>query len=191
MRPPRLNDASAELWNGILIFGTVQKAEIFFPLLEYDDLDAEEAAMRSAGPQWVGSAPESPRIGPWARAAFDNDQSSKKMNSRGLKSMSVEELWSLHELVSAALASKIQVETAKLDQRLRQLSVAAVSHNGRNMRHARRPYPPVHAKYRNPAEPSETWAGRGKRPRWLSAQLKSGKQIDDFRIDMATAQAAE
>ena len=105
--------------------------------------------------------------------------------------MSVEELWSLHELVSAALASKIQAETAKLDQRLRQLSLATVSHNGKNMRQARRPYPLVHAKYRNPAEPSETWAGRGKRPRWLSAQLKSGKQIDDFRIDMATAQAAE
>jgi DNA-binding protein H-NS len=111
------------------------------------------------------------------------------MKSRDLKSMSVEELWSLHELVSAALASKIQAETAKLDQRLRQLGVA-VSHNDKKMRHARRPYPLVHAKYRNPAEPSETWAGRGKRPRWLSAQLKSGKQIDDFRIDMTTAQAA-
>jgi DNA-binding protein H-NS len=113
------------------------------------------------------------------------------MISRDLKSMSVEDLWSLHELVSAALAHKIQAETAKLDQRLRLLGLAAaVSHNGKKTRHARRPYPLVHAKYRNPAEPSETWAGRGKRPRWLSAQLKSGKQIDDFRIDMATAQAA-
>jgi len=104
--------------------------------------------------------------------------------------MSVEELWSLHELVSAALARKIQAETAKLDQRLRQLSLAAVSYNGKKKGRARRPYPLVHPKYRNPAEPSETWAGRGKRPRWLSAQLKSGKQIDDFRIDMATAQVA-
>lgn len=148
--------------------------------------------MKSAGPQWVNLAlPKSPRIGPWAKAAFDNAKSLKKMKSRDLKSMSVEELWSLHELVSAALASKIQAETTKLDQRLRKLSLATVSHNGKNMRHARRPYPPVHAKYRNPAEPSETWAGRGKRPRWLSAQLKSGKQIDDFRIDTATAQAAE
>jgi DNA-binding protein H-NS len=112
------------------------------------------------------------------------------MKPRDLKSMSVEELWSLHELVSAALARKIQAETAKLDQRLRQLGLAAVSHNGKKMAHARRPYPLVYAKYRNPAEPSETWAGRGKRPRWLSAQLKSGKQIDDFRIDLATAQAA-
>jgi DNA-binding protein H-NS len=103
--------------------------------------------------------------------------------------MSVEELWSLRELVSVALARKIQDETAKLDQRLRQLGFAAASPNGKKRGRGRRPYPLVYAKYRNPAEPSETWAGRGKRPRWLSAQLKSGKQIDDFRVDLATAQA--
>jgi DNA-binding protein H-NS len=40
-------------------------------------------------------------------------------------------------------------------------------------------------KYRNPSRPSETWAGRGKQPRWLTVQLESGKQIDDFRIDLA------
>jgi DNA-binding protein H-NS len=138
------------------------------------------------------NSPESPGIGLSAKAAFYNDKSSglKKMKPHDLKSMSVEELWSLHELVAAALAGKIQAETAKLDQRLRQLGLATVSHNGSKTGRARRPYPLVHAKYRNPAEPSETWAGRGKRPRWLSAQLKSGKQIDDFRIDMATAQSA-
>jgi DNA-binding protein H-NS len=46
----------------------------------------------------------------------------------------------------------------------------------------RRRYPPVRPKYRNPARPSETWAGRGKQPRWLKAQLGSGKKLDDFRI---------
>lgn len=46
----------------------------------------------------------------------------------------------------------------------------------------RRPYPVVMPKYRNPERPSETWAGRGKTPRWLTAQLKSGRRIDDFRI---------
>jgi DNA-binding protein H-NS len=50
---------------------------------------------------------------------------------------------------------------------------------------ARRPYPVVVPKYRNPERPSETWAGRGKTPRWLTAQLKSGKRIDDFRIRYA------
>jgi DNA-binding protein H-NS len=105
------------------------------------------------------------------------------MKPRDLKSMSVEELWSLHELVSAALARKIKARTAKLDLRLRRLG--AVSHNGNKISHAPRFYPQVYPKYRNPAEPSETWAGRGKKPRWLSAQLELGKQIHDFLIAAA------
>src|SRR5258707_15765614 len=40
---------------------------------------------------------------------------------------------------------------------------------------------------RHPAEPSETWAGRGKKPHWLPAQLKAGKRIDGIRIDLAAA----
>jgi len=111
------------------------------------------------------------------------------MKPHDLKSMSVEELWSLHELVSAALAGKIQAETAKLDRRLRQLGLSAVSHNGKRMGHARRPYPLVYPKYRNPAEPSQTWAGRGKQPRWLTAQLRSGKQLNDFRIQLPSERA--
>jgi DNA-binding protein H-NS len=135
------------------------------------------------------SGPESPRIGPRAEAAFDNNIPSgfKKMKPPDLKSMSLDELWSLHEFVSGALARKIPAETARLDQRLRQLGLGVVPHNVKKMGPAARPYPQVFPKYRNPAEPSETWAGRGKKPRWLTAQLKSGKQIDDFRIDLATA----
>jgi DNA-binding protein H-NS len=107
------------------------------------------------------------------------------MKSRDLKSMSVEELCSLHELVSAALVRKINAETEKLDQRLRQLAFGTNSHNGAKVSHARRPYPQVYPKYRNPVKPSETWAGRGKKPRWLSAQLELGKRIDDFLIAAA------
>ncbi|WP_163314351.1 H-NS histone family protein, partial [Enterobacter hormaechei] len=46
----------------------------------------------------------------------------------------------------------------------------------------RRKYPRVLPKYRNPSEPSETWSGRGKQPRWLVAAIKSGHKIDDFKI---------
>ena len=31
-------------------------------------------------------------------------------------------------------------------------------------------------------EPSETWSGRGKQPRWLIAALKTGHTIDEFVI---------
>ncbi|MCE4369677.1 H-NS family nucleoid-associated regulatory protein [Xanthomonas hortorum] len=40
----------------------------------------------------------------------------------------------------------------------------------------------VPAKYRNPANPDETWSGRGRAPRWLAAQLAKGKKIDRFLI---------
>jgi DNA-binding protein H-NS len=31
-------------------------------------------------------------------------------------------------------------------------------------------------KYRNPADHSQTWSGRGKRPRWFHAALSAGKK---------------
>lgn len=40
----------------------------------------------------------------------------------------------------------------------------------------------VPPKYRNPANPKETWTGRGKQPRWLAEQVKKGKKVEDFLI---------
>jgi DNA-binding protein H-NS len=40
----------------------------------------------------------------------------------------------------------------------------------------------VAAKYVNPDDPSETWTGRGRKPRWLAAKLKDGERIDKFLI---------
>ena len=108
--------------------------------------------------------------------------------TQDLKSMSVDELWSLHELVTATLARKIAAEKSQLDRRLRQLGIAA-SGSAKKIDHARRPYPQVFPKYRNPAQPAETWAGRGKQPRWLAAQLRSGKKLDDFRIQPSSDRA--
>jgi DNA-binding protein H-NS len=101
------------------------------------------------------------------------------MKNGNLKSMSADELWNLHELVVAKLSQRIEAERATLEQRLRQLG-APVGDGG--LRRARRPYPKVLAKYRNPKNRSETWAGRGKQPLWLTAQLRSGKKLDDFLI---------
>lgn len=40
----------------------------------------------------------------------------------------------------------------------------------------------VAPKYRNPANPDQTWAGRGKPPKWLAAELANGKTREDFLI---------
>jgi DNA-binding protein H-NS len=43
----------------------------------------------------------------------------------------------------------------------------------------------VAPKYRGPG--GETWAGRGARPRWLSALIKQGRKPEEFAIDKARA----
>ncbi|MBP6797381.1 MAG: H-NS histone family protein, partial [Luteimonas sp.] len=40
----------------------------------------------------------------------------------------------------------------------------------------------VPPKYRNPANPTDTWTGRGKQPRWLADLVKKGKKPEDFLI---------
>jgi DNA-binding protein H-NS len=41
---------------------------------------------------------------------------------------------------------------------------------------------PAEAKYANPADPSQTWTGRGRKPGWVNDALASGKSIDDLLI---------
>ena len=122
------------------------------------------------------------------------------MNRNDFKSMSTDELWALHEEIAARLAAALTAEKSVLENRLRRLQrgietqhatddakssgakSSGAKSSGAKSSTERRPYPAVVPKYRNPERPSETWAGRGKKPRWLAAQLKSGKRIDDFRI---------
>jgi DNA-binding protein H-NS len=106
------------------------------------------------------------------------------MKNSNLKSMSVDDLWKLHESVVAELSHKMAAERAMLEDRLRKLGSTVKSPA---LKRERRPYPKVLPKYRNPENRSETWAGRGKQPRWLRAQLRSGNKLDDFLIRKASA----
>jgi DNA-binding protein H-NS len=98
-----------------------------------------------------------------------------------LESISLDELWALHEDISAVLVKKITAEKLELELRLSQLRGKSDTKENTT----RRPYPKVLPKYQNPAEPAETWSGRGKQPKWISAQLKSGKNLDDLTITRA------
>jgi len=105
-----------------------------------------------------------------------------------LEAMPLDELWELHERVSTVLSARMLAEKQELESRLAQL------HRGNNSKpvgselgpvgrpRPRRKYPQVFPKYQNPLDPTETWAGRGKQPRWLVVALKAGGKIDDFRI---------
>ena len=103
------------------------------------------------------------------------------MKRNDFKSMSTDELWALHEEIASRLAASLLAEKRVLEDRLKQLKGGAEARRESSST-GRRPYPTVVPKFRNPDRPSETWAGRGKTPRWLAAKLKAGKRIDDFRI---------
>lgn len=38
------------------------------------------------------------------------------------------------------------------------------------------------AKYANPADPSQTWTGRGRQPNWIKDAMASGKPLEEFAI---------
>ena len=40
----------------------------------------------------------------------------------------------------------------------------------------------VAPKYANPQDPTMTWTGRGRKPRWVQENLESGKELDDLLI---------
>jgi len=81
----------------------------------------------------------------------------------------------------------ITAQKRQLEQRLLKLNQQQGPGGADNERPAkptnqRRQYPQVFPKYRNPFVPTETWSGRGKRPRWLVAALKAGGNIEDFAV---------
>jgi DNA-binding protein H-NS len=112
---------------------------------------------------------------------------SKKLN---LDAMSVDEMWQLHEEISQTLSVRLAAEKRELEKRLAQLrrekdgrqSGPADAQASQGEGRERRKYPRVFPKYQNPREPSETWSGRGKQPRWLVAALKTGRTIEEFAI---------
>jgi DNA-binding protein H-NS len=111
----------------------------------------------------------------------------KKLN---LDSMSVDEMWQLHEEIGRVLSVRLTSEKRELEKRLERLrrdkQVPSLrSSNGMKdlARAPRRKYPRVYPKYQNPQEPSETWSGRGKTPRWLVAVLKTGHKLEEFAIN--------
>jgi DNA-binding protein H-NS len=111
------------------------------------------------------------------------------MRKPDLSTMEFDELWLIHEELTELLSERIMAEKRELEKRLAQLNrVEIIKQPGTSNldsgadRASRRKYPKVLPKYCNPLSPSETWSGRGKQPRWLVAALKTGRQLNEFKI---------
>ena len=101
---------------------------------------------------------------------------------KNIKNMTLEELIRTGATINAEIALRSAVE--------RQLILDALAKSASTTRAGNRPSMNGHALkgrklpplYRNPGNRSETWAGRGHKPRWLTAALKRGKKLEYFAI---------
>ena len=118
-----------------------------------------------------------------------------------LNAMSMPELLKLRGQIQTALARKIEREREELQAQIDQLSALDLTGGG-SRSGVRRGRPPrgsarsrrgngkahplkgrsVAPKYRDPENPSQTWAGRGQAPRWLTAYEAQGRKRDEFLI---------
>ena len=123
------------------------------------------------------------------------DSHENAMRKPDLDAMQFEDLWLLHEQLTKILSGKIVAEKRELENRLAKLNRVEIREPRSTHplsiidRAPRRKYPKVLPKYCNPLAPSETWSGRGKRPRWLVAALEGGHRLDEFEIDNVEKEA--
>ena len=96
-----------------------------------------------------------------------------------LKYMSVDKLSKLKDQIEAALTTRVADERRALQAQLGELARFA---DGKVRFKGAGSGGVVPPKYRNPDNPAETWAGRGLKPRWLAAVLKTGKKLEQFSI---------
>jgi DNA-binding protein H-NS len=115
------------------------------------------------------------------------------MRIQDLDTMQFDELWAIHEELTKLLSDRIVAEKRELEQRLAALNRVSTAKNPRlvNERASPRRYPKVLPKYCNPLSPTETWSGRGRKPRWVVAALKIGHKLDEFKIRDVESGASE
>jgi DNA-binding protein H-NS len=99
-----------------------------------------------------------------------------------LKSMSIDALIGLRGKIDAVLGTKVAGERRALENELAKLTRFEPGGGRSRLALGRGARGKVAPKFRNPENPGETWAGRGLKPRWLSAAIKAGRKLDDFRI---------
>ena len=100
-----------------------------------------------------------------------------------INSLSLKELKDLQSQVAKAIATfedrKKRDALEALEEKARSMGFALTELVGLAGSKKRKTVKP---KYANPANASETWTGRGRKPRWVDAALKAGRKIEDLLI---------
>ncbi len=100
-----------------------------------------------------------------------------------LNSLSLKELKDLQSQVAKAIASfedrKKKEALAELQEFARAKGFDLEELTGATVIRRRAP---ASAKYANPADKSDTWSGRGRKPRWFIAALAAGTAPEDLAV---------
>lgn len=100
-----------------------------------------------------------------------------------LDAMSLSELKDLQRNVARAIASfedrKKKEALLALEEKARELGFSIAELTGAKVTRTRAP---ASAKYANPANPSDTWSGRGRKPKWFADALAAGRTPADLSV---------
>jgi DNA-binding protein H-NS len=100
-----------------------------------------------------------------------------------LHDLSLKELKDLQSQVAKAISTfedrKKKLALAELEEIARSRGFSLAELTGATLVRKRAP---ATAKYANPADATDTWSGRGRKPRWFEAALKAGKRPEDLAI---------
>ncbi len=106
------------------------------------------------------------------------------MASINLDKMSLKDLLDLESRLTKAIGAARDRDRSEAKQKLAALAedygftvnelFGASAARGRSSKAA--------IKYRNPSNPNETWMGRGRKPKWLTAELSKGAKLSDFSV---------
>lgn len=88
------------------------------------------------------------------------------------------------------LRSRLDRAISSYEDRKRRLALAAIEEaareHGFNLAELTGGKPKrvgtVPPKYANPEDPTMTWTGRGRKPRWVQDSLENGKELEDLLI---------
>jgi DNA-binding protein H-NS len=101
-----------------------------------------------------------------------------------LDNLSLKELKDLQSQVAKAIASfedrKKKQALAELEEKAREMGFSLAELTGTAVKTRKRS--PAVPKYANPVDKSDTWSGRGRKPRWFADALKAGKSPEDLAI---------
>ncbi len=100
-----------------------------------------------------------------------------------LSTFSLKELQDLQSKVAKEISGyaekKKKEALLKLEEAARDLGFSLAELTGVSPVRKR---PATAAKYANPANPADTWSGRGRKPRWYVEALAAGKTPEDLAI---------